>query len=67
MKTTLTSRERVLRAFHHQEPDWVPIQYLDNPGVRVRLKQHYGLDAGDDEGLLCRLGTDFRGVYTTYT
>ena len=67
MKKTLTSRERVLRAFHHEEPDRVPIQYLDNPGVRVRLKQHYGLDAGDDEGLLCRLGTDFRGVYTPYT
>ena len=48
MKATLTSRKRVLRAFHHEEPDRVPIQYLDNPGVRVRLKQHYGLEAGDD-------------------
>lgn len=64
---TLTSRERVLRAFHHEEPDRVPIHYLHNPGIHLRLKQHFGLAEGDDEGLLCRLGVDFRGIYPAYT
>jgi len=63
----MTSRERVLKTFHHVEPDRVPIQYLDNPGLRARMKEHFGLDPADDEGLLRRLGTDFRGVAPEYT
>ena len=67
MKNNLTSRERVLRAFHHEEPDRVPIHYLYNPGIHLRLKQHFGLAEDDEEGSLCRLGVDFRGIYPAYS
>ena len=39
----MTSRERVLTAFARQEPDRVPINYDSNPGIDLRLKQHFGL------------------------
>ena len=64
-KNTLTSRERVLRTFNHEEPDRVPIQYIANPGIQLRLKRHFGVE--DDESLLRRLGTDFRGIWPAYT
>jgi hypothetical protein len=62
----MTSRERVLRAFHHQEPDRVPIDYLANPGIDARLKRHFGLCASDDEGLRQTLGVDFFEVAAPY-
>ena len=53
-------------AFAHQEPDRVPINYLSNPGIDRRLKAHYGLDAGDSEGLNQKLGVDFRRIDAPY-
>jgi len=64
---TMTSRERVLKAFARQIPDRVPINYFANPGIDRRLKQHYGLGENDGEGLSARLGVDFRGVDAPYT
>jgi len=61
-----TPKERVLTAFARQEPDRVPINYLCNPGIDLRLKQHYGLAADDHEGLRQALGVDFRGVGAKY-
>jgi uroporphyrinogen-III decarboxylase len=58
----MTSRERVLTAFARQEPDRVPINYSANAGIDARLKQHFGLAAGDSDGLLQALGVDFRRV-----
>ena len=49
-KETMTARERVLRAFHHVPADRVPIDYLYNPGIDERLKQHYGLRFEADTG-----------------
>ena len=66
MNQVLTSKERVLTAFAHQEPDRVPVDYLSNPGIDQRLKAHYGLQPGDDEGLLQALGVDFRGLWVPY-
>ena len=66
MKHPLTSKERVLTAFAHEEPDRVPIDYLANPGIDARLKQHYGLPADDDEGLRRVLGVDFFEVVPPY-
>ena len=37
MKESLTSRERVLRAFNHIKADRVPIDYMSNPGIDQRL------------------------------
>lgn len=62
----MNSKERVLTAFTRREPDRVPINYLANPGIDRRLKQHFGLSADDDEGLRQALGVDFRTVNAPY-
>ena len=36
----MTSKERVLTALAHEEPDRVPINYSANPGIDARLKKH---------------------------
>ena len=40
--TFLTSKERVLTAFAHQEPDRAPIDYSANAGIDAELKKHFG-------------------------
>jgi len=62
----MNSRERVLTALAHAEPDRVPINYMANPEIDERLKAHYGLAKGDDEGLRRVLGVDFRCVEAPY-
>ncbi|MHB9035247.1 MAG: uroporphyrinogen decarboxylase family protein [Armatimonadota bacterium] len=62
----MTSKERVLTALSHQEPDRVPINYLANPGIDSRLKNHFGLALDDNEGLLRALEVDFRAVGAPY-
>ena len=62
----MRSKERVLAAFSHSEPDRVPIDYSANPGIDGRLKAHYGLASGDHEGLRLALGVDFRRVAAPY-
>jgi len=62
----MTSRERVLTALAHAEPDRVPINYMANPEIDERLKAHYGLAKGDDEGLRRALGVDFRCLEAPY-
>jgi uroporphyrinogen decarboxylase len=63
----MTSKERVLVALACREPDRVPVNYGANPGIDARLKEHFGLDATDSEGLQRALGVDFRGVGAPYT
>jgi len=41
-KGKMTSRERVLTAFAHQEPDRAPVNYFANPGIDRRLKEQFG-------------------------
>jgi uroporphyrinogen decarboxylase len=62
----MRSKERVRAALAHQEPDRVPINYSANAGIDRRLKDHFGLRAGDDEGLRRALGVDFRHVGAEY-
>jgi uroporphyrinogen decarboxylase len=62
MKKEMTSKERVLTTFANQEADRVPINYSANPGIDRSLKEHYGLQPNDGEGLAKILGVDFRGV-----
>ena len=62
----MTSRERVLGALSHREPDRVPIDYSANPGIDGRLKAHFGLGPDDTEGLRRALGVDFAGVAAPY-
>ena len=62
-----TSRERVLSAFDRVKSDRVPINYAANPGIDLRLKQHFGLAVDDHEGLLQALDVDFRPIGANYT
>ena len=59
----MTSRERVLAAFDHQEPDRVPAWCGSSAEFWVKAKRVLGLD---DEGLLVRFGDDFRRVWARY-
>ncbi len=63
----LSSKERVVRTFRHKKTDRVPVNYLSNPGIDDRLKNHFGLKADDGEGLLRALGVDFREAGPVYT
>ncbi len=58
--------ERVLTALALREPDRVPIDYSANPGIDRRLKEHFGLDPDDAEGLRRELAVDFRRVQARY-
>jgi len=62
----MTSKERVLTTFAHQEPDRVPINYSANGGIDARLKAHFGLGPDDWQGLRQALGVDFHGVGAPY-
>jgi uroporphyrinogen-III decarboxylase len=59
----MTSRERVLVAFEHEEPDRVPcwcgasVEFWDKAKRQLQL---------DDESLRIRLGDDFRRVFAEY-
>jgi len=59
----LTSRERVLAAFEHEEPDRVPawcgasVEFWDKAKRELEL---------DDEGLRIRFADDFRRVFAKY-
>ncbi|MHB0998720.1 MAG: uroporphyrinogen decarboxylase family protein [Armatimonadota bacterium] len=63
----MNSKERVLITMSCSEPDRVPVDYSANPGIDLRLKQHFGLKPDDGAGLLEVLGVDFRGVGAPYT
>lgn len=62
----MTSKERVLTAFANQEPDRVPIDYMANAGIDRRLKDHFGLQPEDHDGLLQVLNVDFRHLKSPY-
>ncbi|MBI4976275.1 MAG: hypothetical protein HZC28_02275 [Spirochaetes bacterium] len=64
----MTAKERVRAALAHREPDRVPIDYADNPGIRSRLMSHFGIPQGPAtyEALLVKLNVDFRRVSAPY-
>ena len=62
----MNSKERVLAAFHHQVSDRVPINYFANPGIDLKLKQHFNLKPDDQEGLAQALQVDFRHIDAHY-
>ena len=61
---TMTSRERVLAAFHFEEPDHVPCWLGASPEFRDLARESLGLP--DDESLSIYLGDDFRRVFAQY-
>ncbi|MCD6335574.1 MAG: hypothetical protein J7M27_09620 [Candidatus Latescibacteria bacterium] len=56
----MTSKQRVLTAIGHQEPDRVPVDYWAAPEITERLLHHFGL--ADKEALLRRLDVDLRTI-----
>jgi uroporphyrinogen decarboxylase len=60
----MTSRERVLAAFAHEEPDRVPRWCGASPEFWAKAKR--ALDIDDDEALRVRFGDDFRRVSARY-
>lgn len=62
----MTSKERVLATINFKEADRVPIDYDANKGIDLKLKQHFGLDADDRDGLKDILGVDTRGIRAPY-
>jgi len=63
----MTSKERVLTTFAHEEPDRVPINYYANGGIDRRLRDYYRDVRGDSRDLALILGVDFRGAGPRYT
>jgi uroporphyrinogen decarboxylase len=62
--TTMTSRERVLAAFAHEEPDRVPRWCGASPEFIAKAKRQ--LAVASTEQLLVRFGDDFRRVHARY-
>ena len=60
----VNSRDRVLTAFAHEEPDRVPTWLGASPEFRELARSHLGLS--DDESLSVHLGDDFRRVFARY-
>lgn len=60
----MTSKERVMAAFEHVEPDRVPAWLGASPEFRDLTREHLGLE--DDESLSLYLGDDFRRVFAAY-
>ena len=57
----MSSKERVLTALAHREPDRVPVNYYGNGDINRRLQEHFKTDDLDKA-----LGVDFRSVWPTY-
>lgn len=60
----MTSRERVMAAFAHREPDRVPLWFGMSGHFIDKAKRELGLE--DEEALRRRLGDDFRRVFASY-
>jgi uroporphyrinogen-III decarboxylase len=60
----MTSKERVLTAFDHREPDRVPVWLGASPRFREKAIRQLGLP--DDESLSLYVGDDFRRVLSRF-
>lgn len=60
----MNSKERVLAAVNHTEPDRVPVDLWALPPITDRLRDHFGVE--DDEALWQALGIDLRSVWPEY-
>ncbi|HNS48480.1 MAG TPA: uroporphyrinogen decarboxylase family protein [bacterium] len=64
MKKQLTSRQRVMTAFEHREPDRIPAWCGSSPGFWEKARRGLHLD---DEGIRQRFGDDFRRIFESYS
>jgi hypothetical protein len=61
----MTSRQRVLSAFDHVEPDMVPRWCGASPEFLAKARRQLNLP--DNESFFARIGDDFRRVHARYT
>ena len=61
----MTSRERILAAFAHEQPDCTPCDYSATPEINQALFQHFGVTT--ENRIKECLGTDIRHVIPPYT
>lgn len=60
----MTSKERVLSALNHVQPDRVPSDYFGTPEIESALMAHFGVQTHN--ALLDALGTDIRTIMPEY-
>ncbi|NLJ56605.1 MAG: hypothetical protein GX334_06110 [Firmicutes bacterium] len=56
----MNSKERVMTAMNHQEPDKCPVDFWATEEIKDRLKEHWNIDS--EEEMLQRVGCDVRIV-----
>ena len=64
MTTEVTSKECVLKALEHLQPDRTPCNYLGTPEIDEKLKNHFQTDNMDV--VLEKLGVDLRLIEPVY-
>jgi len=60
----MNSKERVLKAIDHEEPDSLPCDLWGLEETKTRLRNYFGVK--DNEGFLQALGVDIRSVQPAY-
>lgn len=66
-KETMTSRERVIKTFHYEKTDRVPINYLTNPTIHAKFSEALGIPVAKLEQFYTALGVDSRIIHPRYT
>ncbi len=65
-RETMTSKERVRRAFRFEKADRVPIGYESNPTIHKKFMAALGFGQGEHEAFLDALGVDVRAIDAPY-
>ena len=63
---TMSSKERVMRTFHQEKADRVPISFFANPGIHKRVAAYLSVP-DDRDHVNNALGVDFKGLMPVYT
>lgn len=66
-KETMTSRERVIKTFHYERTDRVPIDYETNPTIHAKVSKALGIKPDNMEEFLQAIGVDSRIIHPRYT
>ena len=63
-KNMMSSKERVMTALRHEQPDRVPVNYFGTPEINQMLMEHFTAQSMDD--VLKAIEIDLRVVNTVY-
>jgi uroporphyrinogen decarboxylase len=62
----MDSRERVLRTFHYEKTDRIPVDYFANPIIHGKVAERLGVRGDDPDAVLDAFDVDFRSVDAPY-